>query len=441
MQNTSGRLLSQPGVGISTGALAVIVLFAGWMGSTFGGTPILNIGNTLLALGLIVALIVAYQFPIQIHYHQKMYMGSVPYFLMAVLLPAPLAATAAGLGTLLAELAVRQRRGNYPSDIATAAGRWTIIVMTGALVAAQAPDGSAGHALALVAAGAILFAGDILTMPLMVSPMSGEGFLRVSGIYAREAGIPEAAQYILGLLGALEAREQIWALALLVVPLLMIYWTAKRAKEMRDSTRRLLEGMADTVDLRDPYTGGHSRRVTELSERILHELRIDRDGANMPLIMAAARLHDIGKIGIPDHVLNKPGPLTPEERLIMETHPEKGADLLAQYPDFARGVAIVRHHHERWDGTGYPHRLRGAEIPFGARVIAVADGYDAMTSDRPYRPAMTPHKAAEILRGGRGTQWDPTIVDAFLRAMGGEIERAPQRLRVVERQTERVLGA
>jgi len=441
MQNTSGRLLSQPAVGICTSALAVIVLIAGWMGGRFGGAPIVNIGNALLAAGLVLALIIAYQFPIQIHYHQKMYMGSVPYFLMAALLPAPLAAATAGLGTVLAELTVRQRRGNFPSDIATAAGRWTIVVMTGALVAALAPDGSGAHAIALAAAGAILFAGDILTIPLMVSPMSGEGFLRVSSTYAREAGIPEAGQYILGLLGALEAQEQIWTLGLLIVPLVMIYWTAKRAKEMRDSTRLLLEGMADTVDLRDPYTGGHSRRVTEMSERILHELRIPRDGANMPLILAAARLHDIGKIGIPDHVLNKPGALTPEERLIMETHPEKGADLLAQYPDFARGVAIVRHHHERWDGTGYPHRLRGAEIPFGARVIAVADGYDAMTSDRPYRPAMTPQKAAEILRGGRGTQWDPTIVDAFLRSMAAEIERAPQRLWVVERQTERVAGA
>src|SRR5205823_6104683 len=119
------------------------------------------------------------------------------------------------------------------------------------------------------------------------------------------------------------------------------------------------------------------------------------------MVVLAARVHDIGKIGVPDYVLNKEGRFTPEEEAIMQTHADRGADLLKRYSDFARGAEIVRHHHESWDGTGYPQKLKGRDIPFGARVIAVADSYDAMTSDRPYRKAMPHTKAAAILLDGR----------------------------------------
>jgi HD-GYP domain-containing protein (c-di-GMP phosphodiesterase class II) len=109
----------------------------------------------------------------------------------------------------------------------------------------------------------------------------------------------------------------------------------------------------------------------------------------------------------------------------MEAHPVRGADLLKRHADFARGVAIVRHHHEAWDGKGYPDGLKGTEIPFGARVIAVADSFDAMTSDRPYRKGMTVQKAADILHQGRGGQWDASIVDAFLRTISGQLDLQP----------------
>jgi HD-GYP domain-containing protein (c-di-GMP phosphodiesterase class II) len=134
-------------------------------------------------------------------------------------------------------------------------------------------------------------------------------------------------------------------------------------------------------------------------------------------------------------VLNKPGRLDPEERAVMETDAERGAELLRRYPDFARGVGIVRHHHESWDGTGYPHRLAGRSIPFGARVIAVADSYDAMTSDRPYRRGMSVARAAAILREGRGQQWDAEIVDAFLRSMAHQFaEPAVPQLHLVPQE-------
>jgi HD-GYP domain-containing protein (c-di-GMP phosphodiesterase class II) len=148
---------------------------------------------------------------------------------------------------------------------------------------------------------------------------------------------------------------------------------------------------------------------------ILRELGLG--GPDADLILSAARVHDVGKIGIPDGVLNKPGALDPEERAIMETHSARGAELLRRYPDFARGVAIVRHHHERWDGRGYPNHKAGYDIPLGARVIAVADSFDAMTSHRPYRKGMSKERARLILREGRGTQWDAQVGDAFLQAI------------------------
>jgi HD-GYP domain-containing protein (c-di-GMP phosphodiesterase class II) len=128
----------------------------------------------------------------------------------------------------------------------------------------------------------------------------------------------------------------------------------------------------------------------------------------------AARIHDIGKIDIPASVLQKPGRLTPEERALIETHPDTGADMLLRYPGFGRGVDMIRFHHEAWDGSGYPRRLKGTSIPFGARAIAVADSFDAMTSDRPYRKGMPVYRAAMELQRGRGRQWDPACVDAFL---------------------------
>jgi HD-GYP domain-containing protein (c-di-GMP phosphodiesterase class II) len=184
----------------------------------------------------------------------------------------------------------------------------------------------------------------------------------------------------------------------------------------------MLESMADTIDLRDPYTGGHSQRVAEMTAGILRAM--DMSGPEVELIVSAARVHDIGKIGVPDYILNKPGRLTLEEEAIMNTHPDRGADLLQRYPDFARGAEIIRHHHESWDGTGYPQGLKATGIPFGARVIAVADSYDAMTSDRPYRKAMPQAKAALILHEGRGKQWDPQIVDAFLQSIEVQVEPA-----------------
>ena len=235
--------------------------------------------------------------------------------------------------------------------------------------------------LALILVALVMYVIDTVLGAIEIAAMSTDSVGSLLVMLVCEGWAVEGVQYLLGILGALVALQHPWALILLVPPVIFVYQAYKRAKEMQDTMRHMLENMADMVDLRDPYTGGHSRRVTELCRGILAELALR--GPEADLIITAARVHDIGKIAIPDHVLNKPGKLDSEERVIIESHSVRGAEFLARYPDFRRGVEIVRHHHERWDGKGYPDGLCGAAIPIGARVIAVADSFDAMTSDRP----------------------------------------------------------
>jgi len=351
----------------------------------------------------------------------------VAYYLLAILTPPPLAALTAGLGALGGEMSRRRASGAYPSDIAAEVGRRVLTVLVGGLIAhVGVGAGGAPSAGGLLGAALALCVLDALSLPLVLAPIAGDPPRQVLVATLRETALPEGVQYALGIVGADAALRHLWTLPLLVVPCAVVYAAFKIMTEMHDGTRQLLENMADAVDLRDAYTGGHSRRVTEYSAAILRALGLQ--GPEIDLIVTAARVHDIGKIGVPDTVLNKPGKLDPAERVIMEEHPVAGAALLTRYRDFARGVALVRHHHENWDGTGYPDGLKGAEIPFGARVIAVADSYDAMTSDRPYRAGMPIHKAASILRAGRGQQWDAAIVDALLRTLplaDGEAPPAP----------------
>ncbi len=174
-----------------------------------------------------------------------------------------------------------------------------------------------------------------------------------------------------------------------------------------------LELLVGAVELRDPYTSGHSQRVRKYSQIIASALRLpDRE---IDRIGVAALLHDVGKIdGIFVPILQKPGRLTPEERATMELHPIKSAELVARASQLSDIVATVRHHHENWNGTGYPDQLAGTDIPLGSRIIMFADTIDAMTSDRPYRKALTEVEVRSELAKFRGTQFDPHICDILI---------------------------
>jgi HD-GYP domain-containing protein (c-di-GMP phosphodiesterase class II) len=418
------RLVPQPLTAMVMSGLALAVLLRDWSSPP----AILTTGSGwtlgLLALGLAATVVVTGLYPIHILYRTKVLLTTVPLYLAATLLPPSLAALTAGLGILTLQLATHKKMGSLPSDIATAASRWVLVAYAGSWVAQWATGQQWPLALTLTGAALVMLAGDVVTAAFEIAPMADDSPWRVMVQLAREGSLIELALYLLGVLGAVAARQQTWSLLLLVLPTYVVYLAFKNTRETQAITHQLLESMADAVDLRDTYTGGHSNRVAELSQHTLHELNVT--GPEADLIHIAARVHDIGKIGIPDAVLNKPGRLNADEWRVMQGHAERGAELIARYSDFARGVDIVRHHHERWDGSGYPGGLKGPDIPFGARVIAVVDSFDAMTSNRPYRGPLSTAQAIGILQDGRGTQWDPAVVDALLRYLEEHPAPAPE---------------
>ena len=180
----------------------------------------------------------------------------------------------------------------------------------------------------------------------------------------------------------------------------------------RDGSLSTIQTLAAAVDAKDPYTRGHSQRVAEYASALAAFL--GQSKADIARIEMTGTLHDVGKIGVPDAILSKPGRLTDEERAIMETHPVLGEEIVRKSPQLAATLPGVRHHHERWDGRGYPDGLAGEAIPFDARILAVADTFDAMTSDRPYRRGLSVDAALDAIGKGAGTQFDPALSAAFI---------------------------
>jgi len=192
--------------------------------------------------------------------------------------------------------------------------------------------------------------------------------------------------------------------------------TAIRSVRQRESLSRFaLEtamGLTEAIESRDPYTGGHCRRLADYASIVAKELGMP--GHEIEVVRLGAALHDMGKIVVPDSILKKPGSLTPEEYAIVKQHCYSGGQICKRVGFLAAAYPIVYHHHERWDGRGYPDGIKGEKVPLGARIVAVMDAYDAMTTDRPYRQAVSHEEAQSILRDGGGSQWDPAIVTLFL---------------------------
>lgn len=195
-----------------------------------------------------------------------------------------------------------------------------------------------------------------------------------------------------------------------------------RHKQSSDSELTLaydktIEGWSRTLYLRDQETEDHARRVTETTLRLAHRLGLSE--AELVHIRRGAILHDIGKVAIPDHILFKPGPLTGEEWVIMRRHPSIAMEILKPIAYLAPALSIPYSHHEKWDGSGYPDRLDGEDIPLAARIFAFADVYDALTSDRPYRGAWTKESAIAYVLQNAGTHFDPKIAPVFVEMLKG----------------------
>jgi putative nucleotidyltransferase with HDIG domain len=221
-------------------------------------------------------------------------------------------------------------------------------------------------------------------------------------------------------------RDLDYTYLVVIVPLLIVlYFTFSMSMGRVDDANRHLtqlnalymstiETLAMAIDAKDQITHGHIRRVQSYAIRLAQEVGVT-DTALIKAVEAAALLHDMGKLAVPEYILNKPGPLTPAEFEKMKLHASVGADILSSIEFPYPVVPIVRHHHENWNGTGYPDGLQGTSIPIGARILAVVDCFDALTSDRPYRPRLTDKEAVDILVERRGSMYDPLVVDTFLR--------------------------
>jgi putative nucleotidyltransferase with HDIG domain len=222
------------------------------------------------------------------------------------------------------------------------------------------------------------------------------------------------------------AHDLDYSVLVIIVPLLVVlYLTFSTSMgRVEDANRHLselnslyistIETLAMAIDAKDQITHGHIRRVQLYAVGLARAMGVSED-SQIRAIEAAALLHDMGKLAVPEYILNKPGPLTPAEFEKMKLHASVGADILSAIDFPYPVVPIVRHHHENWNGTGYPDKLSGSDIPMGARILSVVDCFDALTSDRPYRPRLPDKEALRILQERRGTMYDPLVVDTFAR--------------------------
>ncbi|MFI2375942.1 HD domain-containing phosphohydrolase [Streptomyces sp. NPDC018964] len=230
--------------------------------------------------------------------------------------------------------------------------------------------------------------------------------------------VPSAVHGLAGLMMALLWRSPYGPVAALLVllPMGVSWWAFAQYHQERAAHQATIRALVQAVDIKDGYTRGHSERVGRASMMIARELGMDDE--RVEVLRFAGILHDVGKLGVPTRLLTKNGPLTPEERRVIELHPEYGHEMVRGISFLGEARAAVLHHHERLDGAGYPYGLTGSQIPESARVVAVADAFDAMTSTRSYSRARPVSVALEELRRCAGTHFDPRMVAALIRAIG-----------------------
>jgi diguanylate cyclase (GGDEF)-like protein/putative nucleotidyltransferase with HDIG domain len=338
------------------------------------------------------------------------------HFAAAVLFGPAFAMVVAVCGLLVADGLIR--RAPHVRTAFNVAQMAISVGLCGLLYQALAADGpldfvADAGALALAALVYLVVNDSLVAAVLSVR---GRSFFQEWRLSFKDILLPYVSMAPLGALVAYTYQATPWSLLLFPPLILVIYNGFKLFVSLQRETDNALVALADSIDRRDTYTYRHSIRVAEFVELMARKMKLPP--REIDLVVAAARVHDLGKISTDNRVLLKPSSLTPEERELIRRHAVDGADLAGKFSMFHQGRLYIRHHHERWDGTGYPDGLAGAVIPLGARLIAVADAFEAMTSDRPYRKALPTETAIQELRHCAGTQFDPDVVQALAEAIG-----------------------
>jgi putative nucleotidyltransferase with HDIG domain len=315
-------------------------------------------------------------------------------------------------------------------------------------MAAGAAEPGAVTILPLAALAAVYFVLNSTLMAAAVALSKGLSMWRLWRQFSA-ISLNHFASASAAFLLVLMIRSIGYAAVVVALPLVLVCYFAMRSwlGRVDDAQRHLqrvnelymstISALSTAIEAKDGVTSDHIHRVKAYSLGLARALDL-RDPVTLQAIEAAALLHDTGKLAIPEHILNKPGKLTASEFETMKTHVDVGADILSSIDFPYPVVPIVRAHHENWDGTGYPAGIRGEDIPIGARILSVVDCFDALTSDRPYRPAMTAEEALEIVKARSGTMYDPRIVETFARvhheiappaALGAQLQEAVGRIR------------
>ena len=339
----------------------------------------------------------------------------VPYVSAFVLYPSWSTVALVGTGSLLSELIkpkiALKRLFNTAQTVLAGVASIAIYLWFGGKAIQVAP---AFKFLPHVSAVVVFLLVNTLAVAIAIGIAENKNILRL-WYEGNVAGIAYDVLSIAAVYGFARAYVD-WSVYGVVVLCALIFGmrvTYRSKHQLETTNKELLDLFVQTVEFRDPYTSGHSQRVKRFS-RIIAEV-IGLPAREIERISKAALLHDVGKIHeIFAPILMKPGRLTPEERAIMELHPIKSAELVAKISELQDIVPAVRHHHENWDGSGYPDRLKGKEIPLGSRIIMFADTIDAMTTDRPYRKALGETEVRSELIKYRGIQFDPEICDVLL---------------------------
>jgi hypothetical protein len=327
--------------------------------------------------------------------------------------------TAAGWVALIGTTELREVTGRVPwyGTLANHAGLVLPVVAGGVVYSAiDTSVGTAGTPLQFLAAmigAAVFFVLNVSFTSVIVSLKTGQALRAVVlGDLPTFFSNWVALSPLAWLMAVATAVVGWWTTLLFALPVWIMRGALDQIVEMREMFTQTVTSLAQAVDARSDWTSGHSRRVQQISVDIGRVMR--RSESELEALEWGGLLHDIGKIGVPDSVLDKPGYLTREERAIMNAHPVIGANIIAPVTKLAPELPIIRHHHEWYNGSGYPDRLIGDEIPVLARILHVADAFEAMTSARPYRmKPLTAEQALAELRKFAGIQFDPAMVDAF----------------------------
>ena len=400
--------------------ISLVMLLVGrtWVtGEVTKGTPVLTLGTVLTGLVFVLFISCAGRFPIQIATRTTILVDTSLIFALLLLFPMPWGPVVVAVGVALGHLLFWRSTLDalVNTGIVLFEGFYVQMIYLGLGGSIPASFDSVSVIAPLIGAGATTLLLERLLVSIAVAVYQGTRF-GLAFFRSWAEGLKEdLSLLLLGVLTALVVGTHPWALALLVIPIALVYVSLRNGLQVKLRAYRALEELADRIDARDARTAGHSARVADLAERLAVEMGLAAE--EVGVVRAAARVHDLGMMEVDTSLLAKKSQLSDEERGRVQLHPAAGADIVAKFPGFEQAALYVRYHHERCDGSGYPEGLREKQIPVGAAIIAVADAYDAMTSERAHRQALSLDAVLAEFQHKAGVQWREGVVVALVRIL------------------------